>query len=540
MNTAQIDKAKKFYQWKSALQPAKSLDDRDHQKQQTDATVLFIEEIIKCSSSAIATCDLDGNMTYGNPAFFRIWGFDDPEDHLGKPFWHFWFVEDRLDEIMKALQADGIWSDEIKARRKDGAIIDVQVSAAVVYDRNGNPVALTSTSIDISGRKRVEEALVESEQFLRLSINTAGLAIWDWDIPENTIRWLNPWQNLIGGQPGKENGYEWWAERIHPEDFEAVISAFKRVLTGDGESLVLEYRFRCADGTWLNVIDRSHIFRHESGKAYRIIGALLDVTSQSRTEEELRQSNTVLERRVKERTVELENHAVQLARLSSELTLAEQRERRRIAEIMHDDLQQLLVAARMHQELLLDGLDNLQRPQAERVLEIIDRSIQAARSLTTELSPTVLRSGDLSASLEWLAKWMAENHGFDLTVQTQAGIVLEQKDLTVLLFQSIRELLFNVVKHAGVKSARVEMGQERENWLRITVTDSGNGFDPKTIWEKAKKGTGFGLFSIRERLILLGGNLEIASSPGRGASFALVVPLEIAINKVGKTIIENM
>jgi signal transduction histidine kinase len=180
--------------------------------------------------------------------------------------------------------------------------------------------------------------------------------------------------------------------------------------------------------------------------------------------------------------------------------------------------------------------DDALKPAAEKVLDLIKRSIRASRSLTAELSPPVLRSGDLSASIEWLARWMRENQQFEVTVHNKARIVLDQKDLTVLLFHSIRELLFNVVKHAGVKSARIEMSCDEENRLRVCVIDQGTGFDPDTIWEKAKDGSGFGLFSIRERVMLLGGSLKAKSSPGSGSCFSLVAPIKMTKKKDEKQI----
>ena len=137
------------------------------ERKQTEKALLFKENIIKSSSSAIATCDLEGNMTYGNPSFLKAWGFDEPEEFIGRPFWEFWLVKDRLDEIMQALlRGDGAWFGEIKAKRKDGSIFDVRVSAATVSDRRGNPIALTSTSVDITERKRAEEALQEAHDEL--------------------------------------------------------------------------------------------------------------------------------------------------------------------------------------------------------------------------------------------------------------------------------------------------------------------------------------------------------------------------------------
>ena len=133
------------------------------------------EYIIQSSSSIIATADLQGNMTYGNPAFLRAWRFDDAKEFLGRPFSDFWLVEHRLDEIMQALLGEGTWFDEIEAKRKDGSLFDVQVLAAMVSDKEGNPVALTSTSVDVTDRKRAEqerERLLAELQDAALQVKT--------------------------------------------------------------------------------------------------------------------------------------------------------------------------------------------------------------------------------------------------------------------------------------------------------------------------------------------------------------------------------
>jgi PAS domain S-box-containing protein len=149
------------------------------ERKSSEMALRFKGNIIKSSSSVIATCDLEGNMTYGNPSFLKAWGFDDPKEFMGRPFWEFWSVKDRLDEITQALRDDGTWFGEIKAIRKDGGVFDVQVSAATVFDSGGKPVALTSTSIDITERKRAEKALQEAHDELesRVKERTAELEL---------------------------------------------------------------------------------------------------------------------------------------------------------------------------------------------------------------------------------------------------------------------------------------------------------------------------------------------------------------------------
>ncbi len=242
-------------------------------------------------------------------------------------------------------------------------------------------------------------------------------------------------------------------------------------------------------------------------------------------EEELRNIRDKLKARVKKRTAQLEKRADQLSRLTSELTLAEQRERRRIAEILHDHLQQLMVGAKIGQEVLVRAVDNKLKPAAENVLGLINQLIKASRSLTAEIAPPILRYGDLTASLEWLVRWLKENQGFDVDLQSEPGIVLNRKDLTVLLFQSIRELLLNILKHAGVKAAAVILKRQNGN-LRIIVSDQGVGFDQGMVSKNADSDQKFGLISIRERLMHLGGRFEFESRSGAGSTFTLTVPLD--------------
>ena len=148
-------------------------------RKQAEEALAFKDKIIICSSSIIATCDLDGRMTYGNPAFLEAWGFDSSEEFLGRPFWEFWMVKDRFMDIMQELQYNGSWMGEILAKRKDGSIFNVSVSAAMVFDNQGKPVALTSTSIDITDRKMAEKELqkIRDELEFRLEEYAADLEL---------------------------------------------------------------------------------------------------------------------------------------------------------------------------------------------------------------------------------------------------------------------------------------------------------------------------------------------------------------------------
>lgn len=244
-----------------------------------------------------------------------------------------------------------------------------------------------------------------------------------------------------------------------------------------------------------------------------------------KAEEELKSLNEDLEHRVAERTAVAERRAGQLRQLAAELTLAEQRERMRLAQILHDGLQQTLVAAKINLKLVekLVEHDSEARQAVAEVANLIDEAIETSRSLTAELSPPMLHQGGLIPSLSWLIRWLRDRHGLIVELTARDDMEPMPEGVIIPLFQSIREVLFNVVKHAGVSTARVEVVQ-RKGWIYVSIEDRGAGFDTSHLRAEGGSSGGFGLFSISERLSLLGGQMEIHSSPGHGSRLKLVVP----------------
>ncbi|RPJ57796.1 MAG: PAS domain S-box protein [Acidobacteria bacterium] len=210
-----------------------------------------------------------------------------------------------------------------------------------------------------------------------------------------------------------------------------------------------------------------------------------------------------------------------LRQLGAELTLAEQRERQRIAGILHDHIQQLLVAAKFQVAALSGTGRDLEG--TKEIQGLLDESIKASRTLTTELSPPILKEG-LAASLTWLAGSMAEKYGVYVELDIDDAVSRVLEEVKMFLFEATRELLFNVAKHAQVKSATVSLRKLEDERAEIVVADRGVGFDPNTLKTGRGPGEGFGLFNLRQRIDLIGGQLEITSKPGEGSRFRLTIP----------------
>lgn len=220
----------------------------------------------------------------------------------------------------------------------------------------------------------------------------------------------------------------------------------------------------------------------------------------------------------------LHQRAEQLRALASELTMTEQRERRRLAQVLHDSLQQMLVAAKMQVKRARGKAGDGELAQSLRGIDdLLDQSIAESRSLTVALSPPVLFDRGLVGGLEWLARHFQEKHQLPVTVEPDDAAEPADETVRIFLFQAARELLFNTVKHAQARSARVRLAWPAEDRVRMAVVDDGRGFDPAGIRSDLTS-SGFGLFSLRERAEQMGGRLEIISAPGRGTKTVVEIP----------------
>jgi PAS domain S-box-containing protein len=241
---------------------------------------------------------------------------------------------------------------------------------------------------------------------------------------------------------------------------------------------------------------------------------------------ERRMAQEELEKRVRQRTAELQHRKSELRALADELSHAEERERQRIALVIHEDLQQMLVAALLNLGMLKSKVtDAGVLRELGHIEEMIRTSVKTARALTAELSPPIIRQCGLAAAFEWLQTWCGEKYGLEVRLDIE-NTAQPSIDASVTVFRCVRELLFNIVKHAGIQEARLRVWLADDDILKIEVSDAGCGFDPEVIRVREGLNGGFGLMSVHKRMEWLGGGLEIESSLGTGSHFTLWFPLQ--------------
>lgn len=237
----------------------------------------------------------------------------------------------------------------------------------------------------------------------------------------------------------------------------------------------------------------------------------------------LRQHEASLEQHVALRTAQLARSQTRLRQLASQLMLAEHHERKRLAGDLHDYLAQLLVVTKLN----LSQVQRTLGPGGAGALlkdmdSHIDEALTYTRTLVSQLSPSVLTRQGLIPALHWLADQM-RTHRLTVRVDSELETVALSEDHAILLFQSIRELLFNIIKHARTDEASIQVARHTPNTLVICVQDPGVGFDMGLVGES---GSRFGLFSIQERMEGMHGSCLFHSAPGKGTSVTLSLPIQ--------------
>jgi PAS domain S-box-containing protein len=267
--------------------------------------------------------------------------------------------------------------------------------------------------------------------------------------------------------------------------------------------------------------------KNVNGDLVGINVAVDDITERKEVEEMLQKGRDRLEEKIAERTARLGLVTEQLRELTMQLMVTERNERQRIAGILHDELQQLLVGAKIRLESLYQGLNSDdEQDKLDKSIQLIVDSLKMSRSLTEELAPKAMEHESLAKVFEWVCDFMERTHNLKADLVLDDEIEIHNRDIRLFLGQSVRELLFNVVKHSGVDAARIRLTRDKSGLLQITVSDQGKGFDPSLIHETQPLGTHFGLFSIRQRLSFLEGSMKLESNPGKGTTCTLTMPLE--------------
>jgi signal transduction histidine kinase len=338
-----------------------------------------------------------------------------------------------------------------------------------------------------------------------MALDAAGMVTWEWDLRSDVIRYSDNVASLAAGETIEP--YESSAgllKTVHPDDRDALARAIGRTLNHNA-SYECEYRVLMQDGHYHWIRGQGKKVVLEEGKPVRIFGVSQEITARKRLEEELQARSR------------------QLAELAARLTMTEHRERRRLADLLHEELQQILIGARMQLQTLGSRERGVRRRNILRVDQVLEQGQSVARSITRTLDPPMSLRKELPLALQWLANDMRDRHGLKVAVRVPESVGLLPEPIAVLVFTGAREMLLNIVKHAGTRRGHLRL-RRRASSIEIEIRDQGVGVDARVL-QTPGSDRGLGLFSIRERAELLGGSLTVDTSRRNGARFILSLPV---------------
>ena len=407
----------------------------------------------------------------------------------------------------------------------------------------GIMMVVFALTINILRRLRAEVELKKSRKFLNGIVNAIDDPIFAKD---QQHRWvvLNNAACQIMGHSREEllgkNDYD-----IFPKEQADVFWEKDNLVFQTGETNVSEEEITW-HGELRMVSTTKSVFTDSLTGEKFLTGTIRDITKHKLSEETLQKSRDELELRVEQRTADFKRaneelrteiserrkieqqlieYQKQLQSLASELSLAEERLRRRIAIDVHDRIGQNLAISRIKIESLADSISS---PKCNKTLneirDLMAQTIASTRSLTFELSPPVLYELGFEPAIEWLVRQTRQRHSLSAEFENDDQPKPLDDNIRVLLFQAVRELLVNIVKHASAKKVMVSVRRVNSE-IQVEVADDGVGFDTSKLGSSDHETDGFGLFSIRERLSYISGRLDIESTPGGGTQVTLAAPI---------------
>ena len=445
---------------------------------------------------------LDGHFLAVNPTFCNLLGYSEQE-LLGRTFQSVTYPNDlglsqaRVDQALANKQ--GIPSFEKRYVRKDGQVRWVEVTASLVRNAKGAPQYFVTYVVDVTDRKRSEEALRESESRFRHVADAAPVMIWMSDVQKRCTYFNRTWLEFTGRSVEEELG-EGWAGGLHDEDREDCLRTYQTAFEKH-TPYETEFRLRRRDGVyrWLLSIG---VPRCDAGGAFSgYIGSCVDVTERKAAEETM-------------------------SNLGGRLIEAQEKERRRIARDLHDHIGQRIAVVlwdlrKLEGELPVDAPETV-RQQVESSLQSLSDISSEVHALSHQLHSAKLELMGMVSAMKSFCQEFAEQHQVEVAFHHGEIPPDLDPDTSLCLFRILQEALMNALKYSGVRQFEVELEAERSQ-IQLTIRDRGVGFDVQA----ASRQPGLGLVSMMERVGLVKGRMSVESAPQKGTAVRVWAPIVV-------------
>ena len=510
---------------------ASDITERKRAEQRLRESRAFLAESQKISHSGSWSYDLGTNRATWSDEVYRIFGLKPQEFAANyEAFLEAVHPDDRqtLENAYSTSLLAKLPAFETEyriVRKQTGEIRHVQAKCVNQFDAVGTIVKSVGVVLDITERKKAEDALRRSRARLDLALRSAGMGAWRWDISANRFSCDELACHLLAIDSATFGGTQEEVFRAIPaEDRDMVRSALARTLKMD-MPFAVEHRVVQPDGKVIHLAVRGKLARDAQGRPERLIGLVWDITERKQMENELRRSRDELELRVRERTADLESANEKLRLVPSRLIEAQESERQRLSMELHDSVGQTIVALKFRIEHVIDSLSKKEYPQALQLLRefvpVLQRSLDETRAIYMGLRPIILTEHGVLATLDWyrreLLKLYPNQH-----IELETGVEEEDipEDLKVAIFRIAQEAMNNALKHGKPEWVDVRLALNDEV-IELEISDDGIGMDLDLIME-SRTAKSLGLIGMKERAELRGGEFSILSAPHEGTTVKAV------------------
>ncbi|HEY8968243.1 MAG TPA: PAS domain-containing protein, partial [Puia sp.] len=444
--------------------------------------------------------DEDGYIVFINAMARKIWKLDQLCAHR-----HIYdlFPRHIADEFLasdkKVLDSGESLSVVISSFREDGSQGFYRLHKYLL-SANTPRRLIAGQAIDISEEIKAQNELLKSnERFLYVTKATSE-CIWDWNLATGEIYRSEALIRLSGYREEEiRHNLDWWYEKTHPDDRERVMNKLASCIRQRQNYCEDEYRFLCADGSYKNFSDNGYFIYHD-GKPLRAIGAVQDITEKRRLEAELLRQNIQKQKEITQAVIAAQDHACN--ELSKEL---------------HDNVNQILYTVNLllghvQNNVCGDGSDCIPKSQ-----QYVQMALGEIRKISKSLSSSIIKDIGLIGPVEEIVTNLALH--LPARVNFTCAPVLERQlsyEHKLMIYRIIQEQTNNIIKYAEASEITVE---EKKGSIYMKIRDNGKGFDPGTVRR------GIGLANMRNRVEAFSGTLTITTSPGKGCSIEIAVPV---------------
>jgi len=510
-------------------------------RRKAEKSLMIKDRAIESSINAICITDPETNITYTNPSFMKMWGYDNKKEVLGKSALGFWQNPRKAVDVIKTLNEKGSWIGELNARKKDGTFFDIQLSATIVKDSSGTPLCMMASFLDITERKKAESALKRSEKKYRDIIETSNEGVWVIDSQANTTFANKQIAELLGYTVEEMMGrnlYEFMDEDAKKD------AAGNMERRRQGIKEAHDFRFKRKDGSDIWTIISTNPFTNDKGEFIGALGMITDITERKRAEESLNKANLEiaawsreLEYRVKEKTKELLNAQSQL--IQSEKLSAMGEMAGGLAHELNSPLAGLIPMIEKHK--------NEEEKDSKRYYELslMYKACEACEYMAKIVNDFSSFSRESKGEFTELNLNEAIDDTLNFSIsrikQKRIQLIKEYEDNLPSVYgekTELQQVILNMITNAldamtEGGTFNIKTSSRDNNNIIMEFIDNGSGiekykldriFDPFYTTKRPGKGTGLGL-SISYKIIEKHeGKISAESEPGQGTKFKISLP----------------